>query len=280
MSTFFDVNDIQLHAIDRPGDAPTLILLPGLTANARCFDGMVAAGLNQLHTVALDLRGRGRSDKPDSGYTIADHAADVLGVIDALGLDKATLVGHSFGGLVSYYMAAHFPERIERLVVMDAAKAATDPRVAEMLRPSLSRLGQTWPSAETYLDTMRQMPFWNGEWNAHLEAFYRADMQELPDGHVKPRSTAEGIGQVIDGVIGEDWEYVFDHVSQPTLLINATEPYGPMGPLVPQEQAWATAELLPNCRYAHVDGNHVTMLFGTGGQQTTAAILDFVGAAK
>ena len=84
MDRFIRTNGIQLHYLEHPGDGPSTVLLPGLTANAHAFDGLVQAGLSpRFHTLALDLRGRGLSDAPEYGYTMADHAADVLGLLDA-----------------------------------------------------------------------------------------------------------------------------------------------------------------------------------------------------
>ena len=119
--------------------------MPGLTANAHSFDGLIAAGLNQKHRVlALDLRGRGLSDKPATGYSMADHAADVLALLDSLGLEQVLLGGHSFGGLLTYYIAANFPERVSKLVVLDAG-VVFNPRIQELLMPTLSRLGRFIP---------------------------------------------------------------------------------------------------------------------------------------
>lgn len=274
---FLQTNGISLRVLDYPGDGPTLILLPGLTANAHSFGSLVAAGLApRFHCLALDLRGRGLSDKPASGYTMADHAADVLGMLDTLGLETAVLVGHSFGGLLAYYLAAKHPDRIARLVAIDAARAATHPEVAEMIKPSLARLGQVLPSVDAYLAAMKQMPFLKGQWDEYIEAFYRADLRVNDDGTAQAQSTPEAIGAAIDGVIGEEWGAIFDAIEQPTLLINATEPYGPAGPIVTRAQAEETVGLLANGRYAHVPGNHATMLFGDNAAKTVEAITQFV----
>ncbi len=66
------------------------MLLPGITANLHNFDGLIDAGLApRFRVVALDLRGRGLSDKPAQGYSIPEHAADVIGVLDGLGLSES-----------------------------------------------------------------------------------------------------------------------------------------------------------------------------------------------
>src|SRR4051812_13925013 len=111
------VNGIDLHYLDHAGAAAPIVLLPGLSANAHVFDGLVAAGLAPRHRViALTLRGRGESSAPAHGYRMADHAADVLALLDQLELPRVVMAGHSFGSLLALYIAAHWPERVDRLV--------------------------------------------------------------------------------------------------------------------------------------------------------------------
>jgi len=85
MSAFVETNGIKLHYLDYPGDGPAVVLAHGLTANCRSFDVVAGHLAPRLRVIAPDLRGRGASDKPATGYTMADHAADVLGLLDALG---------------------------------------------------------------------------------------------------------------------------------------------------------------------------------------------------
>ena len=279
MDKMIQTNGITLHAVDHPGGEPTLVYLPGLTANAHLFDGVLQAGIGGKYRVlALDLRGRGLSDKPENAYTMDDHARDVLGVLDAEGIAKATLVGHSFGGLLSMFFAATYPERVERIVIIDASKASTHPQVAEMIKPALARLGQTLPSVDAYLAAMQQAPYLHGLWDDSLEAYFRADMKVNADGTAQAHSTPEAIGAVIDGIIAEDWNRIVSHVQCPAILINATEPYGGEGspPLVPEDDARETAVLIPNCQYKHVPGNHVTMVFGENAQFVAQAISEFL----
>jgi len=72
MDKFIYNNGIKIHFQEFPGDGPVLVLLPGLTANCRVFEGLLAAGLGHAcHVVSMDLRGRGGSDKPASRYSLA-----------------------------------------------------------------------------------------------------------------------------------------------------------------------------------------------------------------
>jgi pimeloyl-ACP methyl ester carboxylesterase len=272
-------NGITLHAIERAGDEPPITLLPGLTANAHAFDGLIAAGLSpQFRTIAFDLRGRGQSDQPPHGYRLADHAADLIDALDALGLDRVVLAGHSFGGLLTLYLGSQQPERFPHLVVIDAAIAAAHPRTVQSIRPALARLERVYPSWEAYWETMRAAPYYNGWWHPLLEAYYRADVTIHADGSVQPRSRPTTIAQVIDGVLAEDWNALVAAIRQPTLLINAPGAYGPPNspPVLAADDARATVAALADGRYIKVSGNHMTMLYGAGAAQIVDAITAFV----
>ena len=158
---FVQTGAIRTHYLDWPGGAPPLVLLHGLSANAHEFGGLIAEGLCPVfRVIAPDLRGRGRTDKPATGYRMADHAADVVALLDALGLDRVVMGGRSFGAFLAIYLAARFPERVLRLVMIDAALTLR-PQVGEMLKPSLDRLTAIAPSAEAYLDALRvRRPIW------------------------------------------------------------------------------------------------------------------------
>ena len=276
MNHFAPTNNIRLHYLDYGGDGPSLVLMPGLSANAHCFDGLVAAGLtDHVRLLALDLRGRGQSDKPPSGYAMSDHAADVIGLLDALGLDQVALGGHSFGGLLTMYIAAHYPERVSQLIILDAA-GELHPSVRELIKPSLARLEQTVPSWEQFIERMKAQPFLAGEWGEALESYYRADVEVLPDGTVKPRSDSKAIWQAADLAIDEPWGDILSNITQPAVLIRAPENYGP-APIVPYENVMRTVEAIPNCRYVEGKGNHMTMLFGKRARGVVETTIQVMG---
>lgn len=274
-------NGIQL-AYEDSGSGTPLLLLHGLTANRHSFDGLLRAGLaDGLRVIRVDLRGRGQSDKPDGPYTQAAHAADILGVLDALGLADAVFVGHSFGGFLSLYMAANHPQRVQKLVVIDAALEAAHPSTLEKIKPSLDRLGVVLPSLEAYLTAIKQSPYYaDGFWDADLEAYYRADVEALPDGSVRPRSKPAHIGAAVAGVIHEDWSAHLAQVRQAGLLLHAPAPLGPAHapPIVSQAGADEMLQLLPQFQYQAISGHHITMLFGDNAPKAVAAIRAFVDA--
>ena len=280
MDLFVKTNGIRIHAHDHGGDGPTLVLIPGLTANARCFDGVAAALGGSLRLVAPDMRGRGLSDKPEGSYSIVEHAADVLGLLDALGIERAWLGGHSFGGMLTMAIAARHPERVERAILLDATLSATRPEVRDAIRPSLARLEQRYPSFDDYLAQIRAAPYYHGfEWDPVVESYYRADVSAAEDESVRPRSRPDQIAAVIDGVVEEQWPAIVPAVRCPTLLVRATGGYGPPGapPLISAAQAEETLALLADRRYVEVPGNHQTMLYGAGARGIAAAIREFLG---
>jgi len=279
MDRYAHINNLRLHYLDRDGREPTLLLLPGLTANARSFDGLITAGLSpRCRTIAVDFRGRGLSDKPATGYSMAEYCGDVLGLMDELGLATAVLCGHSFGALIGMILAAHHPTRFSHLIMLDSSHLLITPDTVELIKASLDRLGKTMPSMDAYLAAMRQMPYLQGYWDADLESNFRADVRVNADGTVQPQTTPAIIAETIEHEYAEPWLESVTAVTQPVLLLNAPNPYGPPGapPILSEKMARETAVLFANCTYQQLPGNHITMLFGENAIKTVEAIKEFV----
>jgi pimeloyl-ACP methyl ester carboxylesterase len=114
-------NDVNLHYW-RVGEGPDLVMLHGLLGNLAIWHlKMVPILRNSFRVTTYDLRGHGRSDMPLTGYTTADHVADLLGLIDGLEMDRVHLVGHSLGADVSLHFALRHPDRVGRLVLLEPA---------------------------------------------------------------------------------------------------------------------------------------------------------------
>lgn len=100
--------------------APLLLLLHGFTAHARTWDTYAPTFTPRYRVVALDARGHGESQwAPPGEYGVSRHEADVLALLRALGRDRVSIVGISMGGRTAYNVAAHHPDLVERLVVVD-----------------------------------------------------------------------------------------------------------------------------------------------------------------
>jgi pimeloyl-ACP methyl ester carboxylesterase len=167
-------NGIQLNvAMAGPEDGPLVILLHGFPEFwygwKQQIPHLAAAG---LRVWVPDQRGYGASDKPGrvEDYNLDALAADVLGLIDAAGAERACLVGHDWGGEVSWWTAMRHPERVERIVVMNAPHP-------EVMRSTLRRSPSQWiRSAYMLLFMVPRVPealAGAGHWRALREAMQR-----------------------------------------------------------------------------------------------------------
>jgi pimeloyl-ACP methyl ester carboxylesterase len=118
---FVRVNGLRLRYRDWGGDGPPLLALHGSAAHAHWWDPVAPRLTPRLRVLALDWRGHGRSEWPrPPAYRSEDLAADLLGVIERLRLERVAVAGHSMGGHAAFAFAAWYPAALERLVVVDA----------------------------------------------------------------------------------------------------------------------------------------------------------------
>jgi pimeloyl-ACP methyl ester carboxylesterase len=213
--------------------------------------------------IAYDLRGRGESDKPDKGYSLAHHNEDLLALLDHFGLKKAVLVGHSLGAHIAVRFAAVHPERVAKLVLVDGG-IDVRAEVLDSLRPAINRLGVEFPSRDMFLGFVRGLPMFEGRWNDYLERYFRYDVEELPAGTVRSKAARHAIEEEI-GNLERERLWVYHHqVKAPTLIFRA--PDGLLTPtdcLMTQAEAEALAHAIPRSKLVVVPGtNHYTVLLG------------------
>ncbi len=146
-------NGIALHVEDRGSGAPSLVFLHYWGGSSRTWRHVADLLSAEFRTVAVDQRGWGQSDKPDHGYDLASLAADVEGVIAALGLARTILVGHSMGGKVAQLVASRRPPGLAGLVLV-----APSPPVPMNL-PSEVRHGMVgaYASRDSIIATVEQV---------------------------------------------------------------------------------------------------------------------------
>ena len=125
-----EVEFVSIHghevAYRTAGDGPVLVLLHGIAGSSATWSRVIDR-LAQTHTVvAPDLLGHGESAKPRGDYSLGAYASGVRDLMVALGLDHATVVGHSLGGGVAMQLAYQFPDRVERLVLVGAGGLGKD----------------------------------------------------------------------------------------------------------------------------------------------------------
>ncbi|WP_188569359.1 alpha/beta fold hydrolase [Undibacterium terreum] len=119
------------------GTGPAVILIHGFGDTGDMW-GPLAKELAKTHTVIVpDLRGMGRSSKPASGYDKMTQAGDMRAVLAKLGQDRSAVVGHDIGTMVAYAYAARYPDKVDKLVVMDAPVPGVAPWDQIILSPQL-----------------------------------------------------------------------------------------------------------------------------------------------
>src|SRR3954447_11590854 len=122
MPKSIEVKCLTIHGHERAfvkaGTGPELLLLHGLGCDHTTWEPVIAALSRRYTVIAPDLLGHGRSAKPRADYSLGGYANGMRGLLAVLGIDKVTVVGHSFGGGVAMQFAYQFPERTERMVLV------------------------------------------------------------------------------------------------------------------------------------------------------------------
>jgi pimeloyl-ACP methyl ester carboxylesterase len=247
----------RLHGeLSGPPAGPLVLCLPGLTANLRGFD-MVGARLAAagIRVAALDLRGRGRSDlSPPGTYGWPAHARDVLAAAAALGRDRFSVVGWSMGAFVAMQLAALAPERLERLVLIDACGPPA-PGVLTLIRLAVERLGSAYPSADEYVARMRALPTIE-RWSDFWERYFRYELVAAEDG-VRARTSREAVLEDLAYGDAHDPRNLWPALTMPVLLLRAGRPLVPGGPfLVSPADVVELTRRVPDVTVVEIGANH------------------------
>lgn len=112
------VNGVELFVEDTGGPGEVILFHHGYTGSHDTWPAIVEELRDEFRCVMMDARGAGDSAHPDDGYTIEQYAADVIGMADALGIDRFTYVGHSMGGGIGMWLGLEHAARLDRLVLV------------------------------------------------------------------------------------------------------------------------------------------------------------------
>lgn len=246
------------------GKGRQVLCIHGLTANCRCWDVMASSLTPENTILAIDLRGRGLSDKPSAGYAMRHHTQDILCVLDELKQEKIVLMGHSLGAFISLAFAAHYPERTEKIILMDGGGQLTQDqweKVTVAIKPSLDRLGQVFPSFDAYVVHMKRAPFLQ-PWSQAIEDYFQYE-SEAVEGGLRSRINPEHIREEIQNIQQEVPSAYYPKVSCPVLILRATNGILSRDDLVlPESAVEKMVSEIPNAHCLNVDGtNHFSILF-------------------
>jgi pimeloyl-ACP methyl ester carboxylesterase len=250
---------VKINLATWEGNAGPLLCIHGITANCRCWDVLAASLTPDYRVMAMDLRGRGQSDKPSVGYSLDFHLRDIESVLDNLEIDRTVIMGHSLGAFIGLAFAAKYPQRVDRLILVDGGgdlSAEQFDKVFEGIKPALDRLGQLFPSVEAYLDKMKQAPYIH-PWTPAVETYYRYEIEEV-EGGVRTNIDPAHIQEESDNIRKVDCAPFYPQLQCKVLILRAPHGLFSMDDLLLPESVInkMTAEI-PNVRRFDVEGtNH------------------------
>jgi pimeloyl-ACP methyl ester carboxylesterase len=184
-----------------------VVFLHGFTDSHHSFDLNLPRFPRRFHVFALDQRGHGDSSKPACCYTQDDFAADVAAFMDAVGLETASVVGHSMGSFIAQSVALQFPERVDRLVLIGSAPTIAGNPVALELKSVVDTL--TDPIDPEFVRAFQ------------ASTFFQPIPEEFLDTAVEEslKVPADIWRQALDGLLAEDHSAELGDIVAPTLIL-------------------------------------------------------------
>jgi pimeloyl-ACP methyl ester carboxylesterase len=277
------VRRLVLHghriAYRQAGSGPVVVLIHGITSSSATWSRVMPYLARRFTVIAPDLVGHGESAKPRGDYSLGAHACGVRDLLLALGHDRATIVGHSLGGGIAMQFSYQFPERCERLVLVDSGGLGRD--VSPLLRAA------TLPGSEFVLPLLVATRLLDagalaGRLLSRLGLRARTDLAEMARGHASLsdpearaafihtlRAVVEPGGQRVDA---SNRLYLAEHL--PFLLA-----WGERDPIIPVSHARATHEQVRGSRLeVFADSGHFPQLDEP--QRFLDVLVDFIDSTE
>jgi 3-oxoadipate enol-lactonase len=223
---------IPEHQSSGPPDAPALLLGSSLGTDVRMWDGQLALA-QDLQLIALAHRGHGGSPAPRGPYEIADLGADVLDLMDELGLERASYCGLSLGGMIGMWLAANAPERIDRLVLICTAAHMPNASAYAERAALVRREGSTEPVADGVVAK------WLTPAYAAAHPEVRARLRSMVSA-----SDPEGYASCCEAVAAMDLRDQLGKIEAPTVVISGADDTA-----TPVELQEAIARTIPGARH-------------------------------
>ena len=211
------------------GAGTPIVAVHGLSSHALFYVGVAERLSGRRALLAVDLRGRGDSDKPAEGYGMAVHADDVVGVLDAAGIERAMVVGHSMGAGVATVFAHRHPDRCAGVVLFDGGLQvfhdffARPELAAEFMESGKGvegRLHTTFASRDAYRSYWADLGVFTAEeWGPWVDAYVDYDLGDGGRAKCLPSAIAFDAVDLLQtaGALGDS------PLAVPVLLVHATE---------------------------------------------------------
>ena len=249
-------------SVDGNGD-DAIVLLAGFALSKSMWDEQTAALCATHRIVRPDLRGMGKSSAPNGPYLMETLAADVASVLDACGIERATIAGHSLGGYVALAFARMFTERVARLALVCSRIDADTPEAAQRRYDLVDRIEETGsiqPVVDAYLYQLLAPE--SAAQNPALVERVRKMLAQTP-----PAGAAEMLRGMAERVAADD---IATDLEMPVLVIG-----GSLDALIPAEKTREAVAAFPHGRLVICEGSgHMPMLEDPG--RVTAALRELL----
>jgi 2-succinyl-6-hydroxy-2,4-cyclohexadiene-1-carboxylate synthase len=226
--------ELQIRDYERGGEA--IIFLHFSDANLMMWQRVIPYFQEHYRLILFDLRGHGKSDRPETGYHMDEMAQDVIGVMGHLKLEQAHIIGSSLGAEVGLSIAANYPEKVLSLVCDGALSSEYGPygtwegsetefeeHVANHLEKIRNTPETTFPSVDAFVDDRRELFEKYGWWNEYLEASERYGATKVDDGKYAKAFGKRAMGNYMEHYYQYRFEDYYRKVKCPLLMLAESE---------------------------------------------------------
>lgn len=250
-----------------------VIGIPGLSANLRSFDVIYEALDGDRHRkLAFDPRGRGRSAVTGPGtYGWPSHARDILELADQLEAETFDLIGWSMGAWIAMVVARMAPNRVRRVVLIDAAGVPEESAIVPVYA-GLDRLSTVFPSREAFLSLVQNLPHYR-PW-APWERLFDYELVDV-EGGVSFRTQKPAPFEDEQYRLGQDPYALWAALTMPVLLVRAAQQIPPsFGYILAKDDYTRFLREVPSSKGLEVDANHYTVGMNPEAATAIAAFLN------
>lgn len=254
---------------------PFVIAAHGITGSGVSWDRVAAELGTAVDFLAPDLRGRGSRGQDPGPFTFTQMATDLVEELDHRSIERAVVAGHSMGGFVAVVLAHLFPDRVERLVLVDGGLPlprpeglSNDEMLNAVIGPAMARLSMTFESREAYHDFWRNHPAVGPYWNEYVETYLDYDLTGEPP-TLRSKVNIEAVrGASEDTFASTIIEDAVTSLTVPAVLLRAERGlFDETPPLYTDD----TVAKYPQVKdLGVVPENHYTILLGETGARTVA----------
>ncbi len=230
------VGNVKLQVREHGRGEEAILFLHFSSANLMMWQRVVPYFEDTYRLVLVDLRGHGRSDKPENGYHMDVMAADTAGLMEALGLEQAHILGSSLGAEVGLSLTANYPDKVLSLVcdgasssefgpfsTWEGSQAEFEKMAAEEVENLRTTPPRTYPSVQALVDRCREVSQEDGSWNSTVEEMERYGARQLENGSYTKCLRGAALANYMGYYFSYRFEEYYRRVACPLLMITSQE---------------------------------------------------------